>query len=114
MTEGNPLEAFKKLKKEAGGVSDSGRVGAVVGVAVILGAVAYFTGLFGGHPKPADQPVSANKEEAAATIELNEKQVASIKVEPVGEHLFKLEKGAVGSTDYNEDMAVQVFTNYQG
>jgi membrane fusion protein, heavy metal efflux system len=28
--------------------------------------------------------------------------------------LFAVEKGAVGSIDDNEDMAVQVFTNYQG
>ena len=42
------------------------------------------------------------------------KLVAAIKVEPAGEHLFKVEKGAVGNIDYNQDMALQVFTNYQG
>ena len=102
------------------------RVGAAVGAgAVILAAAAYFTGLAGGHPKLSVEPAAAKGDEANAakpqadplaadTVELSEKQVAAIKVEPAGEHLFKVEKGAVGNIDYNQDMAVQVFTNYQG
>jgi cobalt-zinc-cadmium efflux system membrane fusion protein len=102
------------------------RVGAAAGVgAVILAAAAYFTGLAGGHPKLSVEPASAKGDEANAakpqaeplaadTVELSEKQVAAIKVEPASEHLFKVEKGAVGNIDYNQDMAVQVFTNYQG
>jgi len=101
-------------KTTTGRVSVPRRAVVIVGVAVIVLAGAYFTGLIGGHPKPAGEPGSANTEEAAAIVELSEKQVASIKVEPAGEHLFKLEKIAVGSIDYNEDMSVQVFTNYQG
>ena len=98
------------------------RVGAAVGAgAVILAAAAYFTGLAGGHPKLSVEPAAAKGDEANAakpqadplaadTVELSEKQVAAIKVEPAGEHLFKVEKGAVGNIDYNQDMAVQVFT----
>ena len=93
--------------------------------AVILAAAAYFTGLAGGHPKLSVEPASAEGDEANAakpqadplasdTVDLSEKQVAAIKVEPAGEHLFAVEKGAVGNIDYNQDMAVQVFTNYQG
>jgi cobalt-zinc-cadmium efflux system membrane fusion protein len=48
------------------------------------------------------------------SVELNDKQLASVKVEPVGEHLFPVEKVAVGSIDFDEDMTVQVFTPYQG
>jgi cobalt-zinc-cadmium efflux system membrane fusion protein len=54
--------------------------------------------------RPADIP----------SVELNDKQLASVKVEAVGEHLFPIEKAAVGSIDFNEDMTVQVFTPYQG
>jgi membrane fusion protein, heavy metal efflux system len=93
--------------------NQASRVSAAVAVgAVILGAAAYFTGLVGGH-----EPASANvehKAEPSDTVDLSEKQVAAIKVETAGEHLFAVEKGAVGNIDYNEDMAVQVFTNYQG
>jgi membrane fusion protein, heavy metal efflux system len=112
------LEKSVREKKQPGVKKMPGRVSVPwrVGVAIVIGAVilagAYFTGLFGGHPKPAGAPGS--EAEAANTVELSEKQVASVKVEPAGEHLFRLEKTAVGSIDYNEDMAVQVFTNYQG
>jgi membrane fusion protein, heavy metal efflux system len=51
---------------------------------------------------------------AMAVLQLTESQAASIKVEPVGERVFPLEKEAVGSIDFNEDMSVQVFTPYQG
>jgi cobalt-zinc-cadmium efflux system membrane fusion protein len=47
-------------------------------------------------------------------VELNEKQLASVKVDQVGEVTFPIEKSAVGSIDFNEDMTVQVFTPYQG
>jgi cobalt-zinc-cadmium efflux system membrane fusion protein len=69
----------------------------------------------GGQPKLAAEPAPAKVEaKTDPSVELTEKQVAAIKVEPAGEHVFSIEKGAVGSIDYNEDMAVQVFTNYQG
>ncbi|MDR3486900.1 MAG: efflux RND transporter periplasmic adaptor subunit [Bradyrhizobium sp.] len=48
------------------------------------------------------------------SVELNDKQMASVKVEPVQQHVFPVEKSAVGSIDFNEDMTVQVFTPYQG
>jgi membrane fusion protein, heavy metal efflux system len=94
-----------------GRVNAPGRIGVAIGIGAIIIAAAYFAGLFGSRPKPTGEPGSAV---TADTIELTEKQVASVKVEPVGEHFFRLEKTAVGSIDYNEDMAVQVFTNYQG
>jgi membrane fusion protein, heavy metal efflux system len=48
------------------------------------------------------------------SVELNDKQMASVKVEPVGEYVFPVEKSSVGSIDFNEEMTVQVFTPYQG
>jgi membrane fusion protein, heavy metal efflux system len=62
---------------------------------------------------PSQQPSSAAPP-TAHSVELNEKQLASVKVEPVGEHDFPVVKTAVGSIDFNEDMTVQVFTPYQG
>lgn len=50
----------------------------------------------------------------AQSVVLSETQLAAVKVEPVDEHLFPVEKEAVGSIDFNEEMSVQVFTNYQG
>jgi len=48
------------------------------------------------------------------SIELSDTQLASVKVEPVEEREFPVEKEAVGSIDFDEDMATQVFTPYQG
>jgi membrane fusion protein, heavy metal efflux system len=66
---------------------------------------------------------SASAEQSAApsvparardSIELSDSQLASVKVEAVEERAFPVEKEAVGSIDFNEEMAVQVFTPYQG
>jgi membrane fusion protein, heavy metal efflux system len=48
------------------------------------------------------------------SVDLSETQLASVKVEPVADHEFPVEKEAVGSIDFNEDMETQVFTPYQG
>ena len=51
---------------------------------------------------------------AADSVDLTDSQLASVKVEPVGEYEFPIEKEAVGSIDFNQEMSVQVFTPYQG
>ena len=51
---------------------------------------------------------------AANSVNLSDSQLASVKVEPVGEREFPIEKQAVGSVDFNEDMTLQVFTPYPG
>jgi membrane fusion protein, heavy metal efflux system len=48
------------------------------------------------------------------SIELNDKQLASVKGETAGEYVFPIERTAVGSIDFNEELTVQVFTPYQG
>jgi cobalt-zinc-cadmium efflux system membrane fusion protein len=51
---------------------------------------------------------------AEATVELSEWQAKSIKVEPVGEHVFPQVQQAVGNIDFNQELLTQVFTPYQG
>ena len=51
---------------------------------------------------------------SADSVDLSDAQLAYVKVEPVEERDFPVEKEAVGSIDFNEDMAVQVFTPYPG
>jgi cobalt-zinc-cadmium efflux system membrane fusion protein len=50
----------------------------------------------------------------ADEIELSDAQLGMISVGPVAEVAFPLETEAVGSIDFNEDMAAQVFPPYQG
>jgi membrane fusion protein, heavy metal efflux system len=51
---------------------------------------------------------------AASSVELLETQLKAVKVEVASEREFPLEKSAVGSIDFNEEMLTQVFTPYQG
>jgi cobalt-zinc-cadmium efflux system membrane fusion protein len=52
----------------------------------------------------ADEPV----------VDLSEKQVASLRLGPVVRHDFAILKTAVGTIDFNENMLVQVFSQYPG
>jgi cobalt-zinc-cadmium efflux system membrane fusion protein len=66
----------------------------------------------------ADSPRSGDRVASAAppadSVNLSDSQLAYVKVEPVGEREFPIEKQAVGSIDFNEEMSVQVFTPYPG
>ncbi|HSZ51825.1 MAG TPA: efflux RND transporter periplasmic adaptor subunit [Caulobacteraceae bacterium] len=67
----------------------------------------------GAHaPKAADaQTVAAPTDDK---VELTDSQLKSITIGTVGEHVFSPQRTAVGSIDFNEDRAVQVFSNYPG
>lgn len=49
-----------------------------------------------------------------AVVDLSEKQVGSLKIGPVARHEFAILKTAVGTIDFNENMLVQVFSQYPG
>jgi membrane fusion protein, heavy metal efflux system len=65
------------------------------------------------HAEGAATPATANSD-TPATLDLTDSQMASVKVEPVETREFPVEKEAVGSIDFNEDMETQVFTPYPG
>ncbi|WP_291700134.1 efflux RND transporter periplasmic adaptor subunit [Bradyrhizobium sp.] len=48
------------------------------------------------------------------SVDLSEKQAASIKVGPVDTRDFAILKTAIGTIDFNENMLVQVFSQYPG
>jgi membrane fusion protein, heavy metal efflux system len=85
---------------------------AVVGALLAVAVVAYWL------MRPGETPRSATvKPEQPAvqdSVDLSDSQLASVKVAPVEERDFPIEKQAVGSIDFNEDMSVQVFAPYQG
>jgi len=47
-------------------------------------------------------------------VDLSEKQVSTLKIGPVGTRDFALVKTAVGTIDFNENVLVQVFSQYPG
>src|ERR1700722_2391476 len=91
---------------------------AVVAALLAIAVVAYWTLRPGDRPKPGAGVPPAAAQDAASRdqdgVDLSDSQLASVKVEPVEEREFPLEKDAIGSIGFNEDMTVQVFTPYQG
>jgi cobalt-zinc-cadmium efflux system membrane fusion protein len=48
------------------------------------------------------------------SVDLSDKQAASLKIGPVASREFAILKTAVGTIDFNENLLVQVFSQYQG
>jgi cobalt-zinc-cadmium efflux system membrane fusion protein len=103
------------------------RIGTVAGVAALsLAAGKHFATNFDSAYKlegsiaraaePPDAPTSGRAERppAADSVELAETQLKFVKVATVEERDFPIEKGSVGSIDFNEELLTQVFTPYQG
>jgi cobalt-zinc-cadmium efflux system membrane fusion protein len=86
---------------------------AAVGALLAVIIVVYWALRPGDASKPAPG-ASADQTAAADSVDLSDSQLAAVKVAPVDERDFPVEKQAVGSIDFNEDMSVQVFAPYQG
>ncbi len=63
---------------------------------------------------PSGSGFVSNAPPAEQSVDLAASQLNAIKIETVGTNLFSVEKTAVGSIDYDEDLSVQVFSPYQG
>jgi len=92
---------------------------AVIGALIAVAAIVYWAWPSSNRSKSeVGATPSANAPSAAShnqdSVDLSDSQLALVKVEPVEDHEFPVEKEAVGSIDFNEDMSVQVFTPYQG
>jgi cobalt-zinc-cadmium efflux system membrane fusion protein len=90
---------------------------AVAGVALIAasGYLALRTrSAAASEAKSAAPPAAAASADDNQLVQLSDSQLASIKVGPVVERDFPIQKEAVGTIDFNEHMNVQVFTPYQG
>jgi len=71
-----------------------------------------------GQPAHANAPQgpgsAANAPQAEATVDLSPGQLKAIHIEPVGTYRFPVEKEAVGTISFVDDLSVQVFPPYQG
>ncbi len=97
------------------------RLSAAIAVALLAGAaIVYWTWHSSEPAKPVQEGAGVPTDAANAAlqnsnnVDLSDSQLQAVKVEPVEARDFPVEKDAVGSIDFNEDMAVQVFTPYQG
>jgi cobalt-zinc-cadmium efflux system membrane fusion protein len=101
-------------------------IGTAAALAVLsFGAGVYFAVDYGSAPKLEGGIAKAVETADAQTrgradspptdsIELSETQLKSVKVAAVEERDFPIEKEAVGSIDFNEELLTRVFTPYQG
>jgi cobalt-zinc-cadmium efflux system membrane fusion protein len=103
----------------------NGRVrAAALGALMVVALVVYAAWHRRDAPKPdAAMAPAANAERSAAPntagtaadgVSLSDAQLASVKVEPAQEREFPVEREAVGSIDFDQDMSVEIFTPYQG
>ena len=63
-------------------------------------------------PETAPGPKSAPP--TVSVVDLSETQLKSVKVEVAAERDFPVERSAVGSIDFNEELLTLVFAPYQG
>jgi membrane fusion protein, heavy metal efflux system len=89
---------------------------------IVIGGVALFwgrgfIGLADGQSGKKEQVASTEPVKPASddqSVDLSEKQAASLKIGTVASHDFAVLKTAVGTIDFNEDLLVQVFSQYPG
>ncbi len=99
------------------------RLAVIVVAAIGAAALLWGRGLVGradGQATRKELVASARSEQTGSigsgeeTVDLSQKQAGSIKVGTLGTRQFAILKTAVGKIDFNENMLVQVFTQYQG
>ncbi len=101
-------------------------VGSAVGVLFTLVVWTYFAGFFGGSSRDGAGAADGNRSPyrtvrsaspdplAAESVELSPSEFAQFKVEPAAERIFTVQREAVGTIDFNQEMSVPVFPTVQG
>ena len=90
----------------------------VAGAALLWGRG--FVGRADGEATKKDVVASTRPEQTASAdageqaLDLSEKQAGAIKFSLLGTHQFAIQKTSVGTIDFNENMLVQVFSQYPG
>jgi cobalt-zinc-cadmium efflux system membrane fusion protein len=92
---------------------------------LVIGGVALFwgRGFIGladgqsGHKEQKEKVAALEPAKPASdeqSVDLSEKQAGSVKIGPIASREFAILKTAVGTIDFNENLLVQVFSQYQG
>ncbi len=90
----------------------------VTAVAIVLATGLLEFGRSRGRVTIANAPqgsgANASTPSSQTALDLSPSQLNTIKIEPVGTHLFPVEKEAVGNISFADDLSVQVYPSYQG
>jgi membrane fusion protein, heavy metal efflux system len=93
------------------------RLWIAAGALVVIGLAALWWLGLPPFSAPTGQERRAQRAPVQATtveVGLTEKQVNSLKISPVGQATFEVQRSAVGNIDFNQNMLVQVFTPNPG
>jgi cobalt-zinc-cadmium efflux system membrane fusion protein len=92
---------------------ESGRHAVAACAAMVLVALVVVVH-FSARADEGGKPKAGAPKPDGDVVELSDAQLGMISLGAVSEHAFPLEREAVGSIDFNEDLAAQVFPPYQG
>ena len=98
----------------------NGRKAALIVALVAVALVGFGVWHFSTSSRPALEPTASASAaqggpvQDANSVDLSDAQLSAVKVAPIEEREFPVEKESIGSIDFNEDMETQVFTPYQG
>jgi membrane fusion protein, heavy metal efflux system len=87
---------------------------ATVGYRGTTGSAIGVTGANAAPEIAIDNPAGSAATVSPDTIQLTDQQIKLVAVDAAGYRDFPIEKTAVGSIDFNEELLTQVFTPYQG
>jgi membrane fusion protein, heavy metal efflux system len=103
------------MKKSTHFASKATALAATVAVIIFAGLLLKSGSGQPANPAPAPTPAPAPSSNAAPlTVTLQSNQLDAIRIGTVGTYTFPIERQAVGSIDYDQDLSVPVFTVYQG
>jgi len=88
-------------------------VAVVIAVAIVVAVALLESGCSRGEATSAQAAPSTNST-ADPTVDLSPSQLNSIKIDTVGSYQFPVEKEAVGTISFADDLSVDVFPAYQG
>jgi membrane fusion protein, heavy metal efflux system len=105
-----------------GGFSKQALLKAALAVVLIMGAAAFAGSQYFADSTSVEAATkgrtsagqAAPGDQAQQFVDLTEKQIGALKIAPAEQRSFELLKTAVGTIDFDENMLVQVFSQYPG
>jgi cobalt-zinc-cadmium efflux system membrane fusion protein len=104
---------MKIMKKSIQLTSTAAAVVATVAV-IVLAAVFLKSGSSQSANATPLPGVASNAVPPEPTMELTPNQLSTLTIAPIGTYVFPVEKEAVGYIDFDDNLSVQVFPNWQG
>jgi membrane fusion protein, heavy metal efflux system len=94
--------------------SSGWRQRALVAVVAIVALALMTATYFSARAETGEKPAPPASSPGIDSVELSQKQLGMIDLGTVAERTFPVRRDAVGSIDFNEDVATPVYTPYQG